>query len=45
MAKAGGPTRADGKKLKPEGWEPPRIKEMLKEVLDGFEADGAVGGE
>lgn len=35
MAKAGGPTRSDGKKLKPKGWEPPRIKEMLKEILDG----------
>lgn len=33
MAKVGGPTRPDGKKLKPEGWEPPRIQEMLEEVL------------
>lgn len=29
MAKEGGSTRADGKILKPEGWEPPRIAEML----------------
>lgn len=43
MEKAGGPTRSDGKKLKPEGWKPPRIKEMLKEVLDGFETDESVG--
>jgi predicted HAD superfamily Cof-like phosphohydrolase len=25
MAKAGGPTRADGKHLKPEGWRPPDV--------------------
>ena len=25
LAKAGGPRRADGKILKPDGWEPPRI--------------------
>ena len=43
MAKAGGPTRPDGKKLKPEGWEPPRIKEMLKEVLDVKQTDEPVG--
>lgn len=34
MAKAGGPVRADGKRLKPEGWEPPRIREMLEELLN-----------
>jgi predicted HAD superfamily Cof-like phosphohydrolase len=31
MAKVGGPIRADGKRLKPEGWQPPRIREMLIE--------------
>jgi predicted HAD superfamily Cof-like phosphohydrolase len=31
MAKVGGPTRIDGKILKPEGWEPPRIAELLDE--------------
>lgn len=31
MAKAGGPKRADGKQLKPEGWQPPRIAELLEE--------------
>lgn len=29
MAKAGGPVREDGKRLKPDGWQPPRIAEML----------------
>ena len=29
MAKVGGPTREDGKKLKPEGWVPPDIFGML----------------
>ena len=31
MAKAGGPTRADGKKLKPEGWQPPNVYNVLIE--------------
>lgn len=31
MAKDGGATRPDGKILKPEGWQPPRIKELLAE--------------
>ena len=30
MAKAGGPAREDGKVLKPEGWTPPRIAELLR---------------
>jgi predicted HAD superfamily Cof-like phosphohydrolase len=30
MAKKGGPVREDGKKLKPEGWQPPKIKELLE---------------
>lgn len=29
MAKVGGKTRADGKILKPDGWQPPRIQELL----------------
>jgi predicted HAD superfamily Cof-like phosphohydrolase len=29
MAKVGGKKRADGKTLKPEGWKPPRIRELL----------------
>ena len=32
MAKAGGPVRADGKRLKPPGWQPPRIREMLADI-------------
>lgn len=31
MAKVGGSTRADGKILKPNGWLPPRVKELLDE--------------
>lgn len=30
MAKAGGPIRPDGKRLKPEGWKPPAVAEELK---------------
>lgn len=33
MLKAGGPKRADGKQLKPPGWEPPRIRELLDDQL------------
>ena len=29
MAKIGGPVRADGKRLKPEGWRPPDIAGVL----------------
>lgn len=29
MAKAGGPVRGDGKRLKPEGWTPPDIAGVL----------------
>jgi len=29
MLKEGGGTRADGKTLKPEGWQPPRIAELI----------------
>lgn len=29
MAKASGPRREDGKVLKPAGWQPPRIAELL----------------
>jgi predicted HAD superfamily Cof-like phosphohydrolase len=31
MAKAGGPKRADGKQLKPEGWTPPQLEPILAE--------------
>jgi len=30
MAKVGGPVRADGKKLKPAGWQPPDIAGILR---------------
>lgn len=29
MKKVGGPTREDGKIMKPDGWRPPRIPELL----------------
>jgi predicted HAD superfamily Cof-like phosphohydrolase len=32
MAKAGGPIRADGKQLKPEGWTPPDIAGILRRM-------------
>ncbi len=32
LAKLNGPIRADGKVQKPEGWKPPRIAEMLREL-------------
>lgn len=35
-AKVGGPVRADGKRLKPPGWQPPRIREMLDDLLAGI---------
>lgn len=31
MRKVGGGLRADGKVLKPEGWQPPRIADLLEE--------------
>lgn len=30
MAKVGGPTSPEGKKLKPEGWTPPKIAQLLE---------------
>ncbi|MBI4495077.1 MAG: hypothetical protein HY690_20065 [Chloroflexi bacterium] len=35
MAKQGGPKRPDGKQLKPPGWQPPRLAELLAEQLSG----------
>ena len=35
MLKIGGPTRADGKQLKPEGWQPPDLETI---VYDQFGA-------
>lgn len=32
MAKAGGPVRADGKVLKPDGWQPPDLRRVYKET-------------
>lgn len=35
MAKAGGPVREDGKRMKPAGWTPPDIAEVLRDQLIG----------
>jgi len=35
MAKVGGPMREDGKRLKPEGWEPPKIVEEIRRQQEG----------
>jgi predicted HAD superfamily Cof-like phosphohydrolase len=35
MAKAGGPVREDGKRLKPPGWTPPDIAGVLAAVAPG----------
>jgi predicted HAD superfamily Cof-like phosphohydrolase len=32
MAKVGGPVREDGKRLKPEGWTPPDLARVLREL-------------
>lgn len=37
MRKVGGPTREDGKILKPEGWEPPNEDHQF--ILDAHESD------
>lgn len=37
MKKVGGPQREDGKQLKPEGWEPPRMKELYAAYMVRFE--------
>lgn len=39
MAKEGGPTRADGKILKPEGWTPPDITRILATQAPLLEAE------
>jgi hypothetical protein len=42
MAKAGGPTRADGKRLKPEGWDPPDIEGLLERLCAAAEPVEAI---
>lgn len=37
MAKQGGPTREDGKKMKPEGWQPPDVKGLIESQQRGKE--------
>ena len=33
MAKKGGPVRADGKQLKPPGWQPPDVEGLLQKLV------------
>lgn len=40
MAKVGGPTRADGKRLKPENWTPPDIAGILRSQLAASKPEG-----
>lgn len=42
LAKAGGPLNEYGKRLKPPNWEPPKIQEMLLELLE-LSDDGESG--
>ena len=37
MAKVGGPRNEYGKVLKPPGWQPPRILEMLQDLMVSYE--------
>jgi len=34
MAKVGGPVREDGKRLKPGGWTPPKVRGLLLEQME-----------
>ena len=43
MAKTTGPVREDGKRLKPEGWQPPQIERIIREqVAEGDFADRSI---
>lgn len=45
MDKANGPVRQDGKRLKPEGWQPPRIERAVRELIAEQEfADRSITG-
>jgi predicted HAD superfamily Cof-like phosphohydrolase len=39
MLKTSGPVREDGKRLKPKGWQPPRIAEILEGRLPQAKVD------
>jgi predicted HAD superfamily Cof-like phosphohydrolase len=42
LAKAGGPVREDGKRLRPEGWTPPDIEDVLAQAIARWKLYGAV---
>lgn len=44
MAKKGGPTREDGKKLKPDDWQPPNLESILSEQIEQTFFLGHVAG-
>jgi predicted HAD superfamily Cof-like phosphohydrolase len=39
MAKKFGPTRKDGKKLKPANWQPPKVRELLNSQIRQAESE------
>jgi predicted HAD superfamily Cof-like phosphohydrolase len=39
LAKVGGPVREDGKRLKPDGWQPPNIAGLLERLYPGVVLD------
>jgi predicted HAD superfamily Cof-like phosphohydrolase len=44
MDKVSGPVRSDGKRLKPEGWEPPAIERIVREMVAERDfADRSIG--
>lgn len=45
MDKASGPVRQDGKRLKPEGWQPPRVERIVRELVAEHDfADRSIKG-
>jgi predicted HAD superfamily Cof-like phosphohydrolase len=45
MLKKGGPVRPDGKRLKPENWEHPRVRELLLAQADAARRQGKLPWE
>lgn len=45
MLKKDGPVRADGKRLKPENWEHPKVRELLLTQIDTAQREGKLPWE
>jgi predicted HAD superfamily Cof-like phosphohydrolase len=43
LAKAGGPKRSDGKRLKPEGWTPPNVQGEIDRQINGHCGHSGLG--